>query len=89
MDLPQWMFRITTKGQITLPAAMRKQAGLAQGDAVSFSLTAHGILIKPVGIVDKTKTPEWKKMLSKAQADAKGKRGTLHRDDESLLKALE
>jgi AbrB family looped-hinge helix DNA binding protein len=80
--------RITTKGQITLPAAMRKQAGLAQGDVVSFSVTGQGILVKPVGITDKTKTPQWKKMLSKSLADAKGKRGTLHRDNESLLKAL-
>jgi bifunctional DNA-binding transcriptional regulator/antitoxin component of YhaV-PrlF toxin-antitoxin module len=78
--------RVTTKGQITLPAAMRKQAGLAWADAVSFSLTPH--LIKPVGITDKTKTPEWKKMLAKAQTDAKGKRGTFHADDESLWKAL-
>jgi len=80
--------RITTKGQITLPAVMRKQAGLAQGDMVSFSVTGQGILVKPVGITDKTKTPQWKKMLAKALADAKAKRGTLYRDDESLLKAL-
>jgi len=51
-------------------------------------MTQQGIPVKPVDITDKTKTPEWKKMLSKALADAKGKRGTFYRDDESLLKAL-
>jgi hypothetical protein len=52
------------------------------------SMTQQGIPVKPVGITDKTKTPQWKKMLAKALADAKGKRGTLHRDSESFLKAL-
>ena len=51
-------------------------------------MTQQGIRVKPVDITDKTKTPAWKKMLSKALADAKGKRGTLHSDNESLLKAL-
>jgi len=51
-------------------------------------MTQQGIPVKPVGITDKTKTPQWKKMLAKALADAKGKRGTLHRDSESFLKAL-
>jgi hypothetical protein len=58
------------------------------GGAPSFPLTADGTLVKPVAIADKTKTPEWKRMLSNAQADAKAKRGTLHRDGASLLKAL-
>jgi len=51
-------------------------------------MTQQGIPVKPVGITDKTKTPQWKKMLAKALADAKAKRGTFYRDDESLLKAL-
>ena len=52
------------------------------------SMTQQGIPAKLADITDKTKTPQWKKMLSKSLADAKGKRGTLHRDNESLLKAL-
>jgi len=52
------------------------------------SMTRQETPVKPVDITDKTKTPQWKKVLAKALADAKGKRGTLHRDGESLLKAL-
>ena len=51
-------------------------------------MTRQDIPVKPVNITDKTKSPQWKKVLAKALADAKGKRGTLYGDDESLLKAL-
>lgn len=44
------MFRqstITAKGQVTIPAEMRKALGLKPGDKVSFGLEDHSIRIEP------------------------------------------
>lgn len=80
--------RITTKGQVTLPAAIRRHAGLVSGDTVSFVMTDDGILVKPVVVSDRTKTPEWRRQLRQAQADARAGRGTFYASDKDLLKAL-
>ncbi|MCA8974379.1 MAG: AbrB/MazE/SpoVT family DNA-binding domain-containing protein [Myxococcales bacterium] len=40
--------KLTSKGQITLPAAMRRRLGLRPGDRVRVSLHEAGILIQPV-----------------------------------------
>ncbi len=39
------LVRIQEKGQITLPAGMRKRLGLKKGDVVSVVETADGVLI--------------------------------------------
>ena len=38
---------VTTKGQITIPAEMRKALGLKPGDKVSFGLEDRSIRIEP------------------------------------------
>ena len=40
--------RVTRKGQITLPAAIRKQLGLKEGDRIEVTLTKSG---KPGAVV--------------------------------------
>jgi len=79
---------VTSKGQITLPASIRKKTGLARGDAVTFALTKAGILVKPVIITDKTKTPAWKRALNAALADARTGRGAFHENTEAFMRAL-
>ena len=81
--------RITTKGQITLPASIRKRFGLAAGNTVMFASTDQGILVKPVEIIDKTQTPAWKKNLDAALADVAAGRVTFHEDAESFISDLE
>lgn len=39
--------RITSKGTITLPATLRKQLGLQEGDTVELSLSGNTIVTKP------------------------------------------
>jgi AbrB family looped-hinge helix DNA binding protein len=39
---------ISTKGQVTLPASLRKRLGMKPHDRVSIESTEEGILIKPV-----------------------------------------
>ena len=41
------LVRIQEKGQVTLPADVRRQLGLKKGDLVSVTQTAEGILITP------------------------------------------
>lgn len=38
---------VTTKGQVTIPAEIRKALGLKPGDRVSFGLEDHGIRVEP------------------------------------------
>ena len=36
---------MTTKGQVTIPKAIRDQLGLGTGDRISFRFTEHGTLV--------------------------------------------
>ncbi len=45
------LVRIQEKGQVTLPADVRKRLGLKKGDLVSVTPTADGILITPQEVV--------------------------------------
>jgi len=40
--------RITTKGQVTIPAAVRKQLGIHQGDQVGFVYEDGKVIILPI-----------------------------------------
>src|SRR4051794_21700573 len=45
------LVRIQEKGQVTLPAAVRKQLGLKKGDLVAVVATAEGVLITPQEVI--------------------------------------
>ena len=49
--------RVQEKGQITLPADMRRNLGLKKGDLVSVTATADGVLIKPVTVQEQKGSP--------------------------------
>ena len=40
--------KIGRRGQITLPSALRKQAGLQEGDAIIFLLQDGQVVIRPI-----------------------------------------
>jgi AbrB family looped-hinge helix DNA binding protein len=50
MSVTRNLVRIQEKGQVTLPAAIRKRLGLKTGDLVAIEETAEGVLITPRGI---------------------------------------
>ncbi|MCX7048770.1 MAG: AbrB/MazE/SpoVT family DNA-binding domain-containing protein [Candidatus Sumerlaeota bacterium] len=81
--------RVTEKGQITLPSSIRRQMGISKGDTMGFALTRQGILIKPIHLIDKTRTPEWRKKLNQALHEIKSGQGEFYEDTKSFLKALE
>ena len=45
------LVRIQEKGQVTLPAAVRKRLGLKKGDLVAVVATAEGVLITPQEVI--------------------------------------
>ncbi|MBI5410987.1 MAG: AbrB/MazE/SpoVT family DNA-binding domain-containing protein [Nitrospirae bacterium] len=47
--------------QITLPAAVRKQAQIKVGDLMDFEVREDGILIKPLATVDRSQLWFWSK----------------------------
>jgi len=53
-DRPPKLVRIQEKGQVTLPAAVRKRLGLKKGDLVAVTPTADGILLTPQEVVANT-----------------------------------
>jgi len=56
------LLRLKRAAQVTLPAQLRKQFGLAVGDYVEAQAVKEGILLKPVSVVERDKV--WKKMVA-------------------------
>lgn len=42
---------VQAKGQVTIPAAIRRKLGLKTGDLVAFVETDQGVLLSPQGVV--------------------------------------
>lgn len=51
------LVRVQEKGQVTLPAEMRKSLGLKKGDLVAVTSTDDGVLIKPVEVREQKGSP--------------------------------
>ncbi len=49
--------KIQNKGQVTIPTAVRRQAGLSKGDLVNFAFKRGQIVITPTLIIDRSKFP--------------------------------
>ena len=49
--------KIQNKGQVTIPTAVRRQAGLAKGDLVNFAFQRGKIIITPKLVIDRSKFP--------------------------------
>jgi AbrB family looped-hinge helix DNA binding protein len=49
------LLKILRSSQITLPAELRRQFGLAEGDYLEAQAVQEGILLKPVSVVERRK----------------------------------
>jgi AbrB family looped-hinge helix DNA binding protein len=77
--------KIQNKGQVTIPTAVRRQAGLSKGDLVNFAFKRGQIVITPRVVIDRSKfptadgdyTPAQRKIIDArlAEADADIKAG--------------
>ena len=48
---PEKLVRVQEKGQVTIPAEIRRELGLKQGDLVAVTATPDGVLITPRSVV--------------------------------------
>jgi AbrB family looped-hinge helix DNA binding protein len=49
--------KIQNKGQVTIPTAVRRQAGLSKGDLVNFAFQRGKIIITPRLVIDRSSFP--------------------------------
>src|ERR1700694_5521551 len=78
--------KIQDKGQVTIPAAVRRRAGLSKGDLVDFAVKGSKIVVTPKVVIDRSRfpnaddeyTPSQRRVidarLAKADADIKAGR---------------
>ena len=49
--------KIQSRGQVTIPTSVRRQAGLSKGDLVNFTFQRGKIIITPRLVIDRLKFP--------------------------------
>jgi antitoxin PrlF len=84
---------IRDKGQITIPARVRKEARLEVGDPVEFEVVEEGILLKPHKVIDSTQawfwTPSWQAGEREAAEERAAGRGRVFESSEEFLASLD
>jgi AbrB family looped-hinge helix DNA binding protein len=88
------ILQIRSNGQITLPASIRRQANLKEGDALEVTVDENGVLhLVPKVLVDRSQayfwTERWQAGESEAEEDLREGRFSDFDDIESLLEELE
>jgi AbrB family looped-hinge helix DNA binding protein len=81
------------KGQVTIPARVRKAANLQEGDLFDILITAEGILLRPRKLVDATQawfwTPAWQTDEQEASDDIRSGRTRTYESQEGFLRRFE
>jgi AbrB family looped-hinge helix DNA binding protein len=85
--------KVTRNGQITLPAAVRRAAGIEEGDLVAVTLEGDTITLVPKRLVDKSQAYFWSEAWQQAEREASDDiaqdRVRSFSDVEALIAALE
>jgi AbrB family looped-hinge helix DNA binding protein len=84
--------KVTRNGQITLPIAVRRAAGIEEGDLVAVTIERDSIVLTPKRLVDKSQayffSESWQKGEREADQDIVEGRLSEYGDVESLLQSL-
>jgi len=85
--------RVTRNGQITLPAAIRRAAGIEEGDLLAVSVEGGAITLVATRLIDRSQAYFWTETWQKGERDAGDDiaSGRLRACDnvEDLIRALE
>lgn len=85
--------RVTRNGQITLPVAVRRAAGVQEGDLVAVTVEHETIILTPKKLVDKSQayfwSEAWQQGEQEASEDIAEGRVSGFSDVEELIAALE
>jgi AbrB family looped-hinge helix DNA binding protein len=83
---------IRGKGQLTIPAEIRRQVNLEEGDPVEIEVVPEGILLRPQKVVDATqawfRSPASQKREADPEADIVAGRFDRLGSDDELFAAL-
>ena len=62
--------RVTRHGQITLPASVRKELGVEEGDVIGIEIVDEHVVLIPKKLVDKSQSYFWTKEWQEAEREA-------------------
>lgn len=83
---------IRSRGTITVPAELRDQLGLQEGDQVAFEVAGDRLIVTPLQVVPRAQawfwTQEWQAAERAADADQAAGRFTRYDSDEDFLTSL-
>ena len=85
--------KVTRHGQITLPASLRKQLGVEQGDIIEIEVVGDRATLVPKKLVDKSQayfwTKAWQEGEREAETDIKSGRVRAYDSAKELIQELE
>ncbi len=83
---------VRAKGQVTIPAEVREQAHLEEGDLMEVEVVDEGILLRPQKVVDTTQawfwTSTWQGKMRRAEEDLETGRVAGFDSGEEFIKTL-
>ena len=86
------LIRVSRRGRITVPVAVRRAAGIEEGDLVTVTIERDSIVLTPKQLVDKSQayffSESWQKGEREADQDIVEGRLSEYDDVESLLLSL-
>lgn len=83
------LLKILRSSQITLPAELRRQFGLAEGDYLEAQTTSEGILLKPVTVVERQKAGKaLLKLLDRVHAKQPASKLTDQEQEQLIVKEI-
>jgi len=62
--------KVTRHGQITLPASVRKELGIEEGDLIEIEVVDERAVLMPKRLVDKNQAYFWTKRWQEAEREA-------------------
>ena len=85
--------KLTRHGQITIPASVRKELGVEEGDLVEIEVIDEKAVLIPKRLVDKNQayfwTKKWQDAEKEADEDIRAGRVKVFNSVEELIKNLE
>ncbi len=85
--------KVTRHGQITLPASVRKQLGVEEGDIIEIEVVNERATLVPKKLVDKSQayfwTKEWQEGERESEIDIKSGHVRVYDSVKDLIKELE
>ena len=84
---------VRTKGQVTIPADVRRAVQLEEGDPLEVEVVAEGILLRPQKVIDATQawfwSRAWQERIRRSVEQVEGGLGERSDTDEDFLAALD